>query len=244
MQEKSINSAVRRTWHSVPRPSAQIRGLLIHDALAFLALLAVLIALFGVTLVLFRSFQTQRAQLATHWAEQGKAALAAGHADEAVRDLRTSLSYAGDTRPMHADQDLLAEALAQSGHTEEATNYLLTSWETNPGDGFLNLQLARLSRQKGESGDATNYYRAAIFGSWQGDGIVRRREIRFELAAFLLQQQANDEARNELEIIASNAGSDVGVLTNVAQMLEAAGYPDDAQAIANSIHTRHRTGRR
>lgn len=248
LQAKSTNAAAGRSWRTLRRPSPQIRSLLIHDALAFLSLLAVSIILFAVTFFLFRSFQAQRAQLATSLAEQGRAALAAGHADEAARDLRTALSYRQDGLGAQADQEFLAEALAQSGHTDEATDYFLNLWETRPGDGFLNLQLARLARKKRESGEATNYYRAAIFGSWEGDGIARRREVRFELADFLLQQHSNAEARNELETIARNAGEDAGVLKKVARMLTAAGYPEDALALSTlsnegggrpDAHSRH-----
>ena len=134
-------------------PALTRRGLILHDALAFLALLATSVALFGVTLFLFRSFEQHRADLAVRWAERGRIALQQGKPDAAVTALRTALSYAPDER---ANQLLLAQALAKAGHTEEATNYFLNLWDARPGDGFINLQLARLARQKGDYREATD----------------------------------------------------------------------------------------
>jgi tetratricopeptide (TPR) repeat protein len=221
-------------------PALTRRGLILHDALAFLALLATSVALFGVTLFLFRSFEQHRADLAVRWADRGRIALQQSKPDAAVTALRTSLSYAPDER---ANQLLLAQALAQSGHTEEATNYFLNLWEARPGDGFINLQLARLARQKGEFREATDYYRASIFGSWEGDGVIRRREVRLELSDFLIQQHLNAEARNELFTVAGNAPNNVDLNLTVASKLEAAGYLPDAltflqKAIAADPHNR------
>ena len=221
-------------------PALTRRGLILHDALAFLALLATSVALFGVTLFLFRSFEQHRADLAVRWAERGRIALQQGKPDAAVTALRTALSYAPDER---ANQLLLAQALAKAGHTEEATNYFLNLWDARPGDGFINLQLARLARQKGDYREATDDYRASIFGSWEGDGVVRRREVRLELSDFLIQQHLNAEARNELFTVAGNAPNNPDLNLTVALKLEAAGYLPDAftflqKAVAADPHNR------
>jgi tetratricopeptide (TPR) repeat protein len=208
-----------------PSSIASKRALILHDALAFFALLAISLALFGVTLFLFRSFEQHRVDLGVRWAERGRLALAHGRPDEAVGALRTALAYTPDER---ADQLLLAQALAIAGHTDEATNYFLNLWEAHPGDGFINLQLARLSRQKGEDREATDYYRASIFGSWEGDGTVRRREVRLELIDFLIAQHLNAEARNELFTVSGNAPNNVDLNLTVASKLAAAGYLPDA----------------
>jgi tetratricopeptide (TPR) repeat protein len=189
-------------------PAVSKRGLLLHDGLAFVALMATTVTLFGVTLFLFRSFEGHRADLAREWAARGKTALAQRHPEAAVTALRTALSYAPETR---ADQFLLAQALADSGRTEEATNYFLTLWDATPGDGFINLQLARLARKKGETKEAADYYRASIFGSWEQNGAARRREVRLELIDFLTGQRELAEARNELFTVAGNAPNDAGL---------------------------------
>jgi tetratricopeptide (TPR) repeat protein len=178
------------------------RHLVIHDSLAFLVLLSVTGVLFAITLFLFKSFSLHRAQIARDSGEAGRAALAQGRPRDAVTDLRTALSYAPNERSYEL---LLAQALGEDGHTEEATNYFLNLWDAQPGDGFINLQLARLARQRNQKADAVNYYRASIFGSWPGDGVVRRRDVRLELANYLIDQKQFSLARTELLIAVSNA---------------------------------------
>jgi len=178
------------------------RQLVIHDGLAFLALLAVTGVLFAVTLFLFKSFSAHRAQIALDSGEAGRVALAQGRPAEAIADLRTALSYAPNERSY---QLLLAQALGEDGRGEEATNYFLNLWEQQPGDGFINLQLARLARQRNQMADAVNDYRASIFGSWTGDGVVHRRDVRLELADYLIEQKEFGPARTELMIAVSNA---------------------------------------
>ncbi len=210
---------------TAPYQSASKRGLLIHDTLFFLALLAISIALFGVTLFLFRSFEGHREDLAVRWSARGRTALQQNRPEEAVGALRTALNYAPDDRE---DQLLLAQALARAGHREEATNYFLALWDARPGDGFINLQLARLARARGDNSAAEDYYRASIYGSWEGDAVLRRRLGRLELVDFLIELHKNAEARNELFTIAGNAPSDVSLNETVAQKLALAGYLPDA----------------
>ncbi len=204
------------------------RGLILHDAAAFLALLAVSVALFGVTLFLFRSFEQHRVELAHRWSERGEEALKQGKPNEAVKALRAALSYTPDGPESHSEQLMLAEALAAAGHTDEATNYFLNLWESHPGDGLINLQLARLARQRHDDAEATDYYRAAVYGSWEGDAVPRRRQVRLELTDFLLAQHRNAEARNELFVIAGNTPDDAPLNLLIAEKLENAGYPTDA----------------
>jgi predicted Zn-dependent protease len=142
--------------------------------------------------------------------------------------LRTALSYDPDGASARTDQLRLAQALVAAGHLDEADNYFLNLWDATPGDGFINLELARLARRKGDPGDADNYYRASVYGSWEGDGVVRRRAVRLELADFLIEQHQLAEARNELFTVAGNAPNDTGLNMTVAEKLEAAGFPVDA----------------
>ncbi len=184
------------------------RKLFLRDSLTFFVLTLATIVLFVLTLLLFRSFTTHRADLAVRWAARGKAALQQGHPDQAVPALRTALVYAPDERSY---QMMLAQALGDSGHAEEATNYFLNLWEAQPGDGVINLQLARLARQRGAKQEAIRYYRAAIFGNWEGEGVERRRETRLELANYLIDQEELVMAQTELLIAASNAPPGAGL---------------------------------
>ena len=210
---------------TAPYKPVSKRWFLIHDTLFFLALLAISIALFGVTLFLFRSFQSHRADLAIRWSDRGRTALQQNRPEEAVGALRTALHYAPDNRD---EQLLLAEALAASGHRAEAINYFLSLWDDRPGDGFINLQLARLARQRADNTAAEDYYRASIYGSWEGDAVLRRRQGRLELSDFLIGLHKNAEARNELFTVAGNAPSEVALNETVAEKLALAGYLPDA----------------
>jgi tetratricopeptide (TPR) repeat protein len=204
---------------------ASRRRLLLRDGLTFFVLTLTTIVLFVLTWLLFRSFTEHRAELAVRWAGRGEAALRQGRPEEAVAALRTALVYAPDER---ADQMMLAQALAESGHAEEATNYFLNLWEAQPGDGVINLQLARLARRRGASQEAVRYYRAAIFGNWEGDGVERRREARLELADYLIELGDLAAAQSDLLIAASNAPANAGLELRFGDALERAGDLEDA----------------
>ena len=207
--------------------SAAKRKLILHDALTFLSLATVTVLLFMVTLFLFRSFAAHRSELATRWAGRGEVALNAGRPELAIVDLRTALSYAPGQRSYEL---LLARALGNAGHTEEAYNYFIGLWDTQPGDGFINLELARLAAKKKDAEAAVRYYRASIYGTWEGDGILRRREVRLELARYLLAQRDFSTARTELLIAGGNAPANAALDTTLANLLRQAG--DNANALA------------
>jgi len=201
------------------------RRLILRDALTFLSLALITAALFAVTLFLFHSFAEHRHELAQRWAARGQAAVVSGHPDQAIVALRTALSYTPGERSYEL---LLAQALGDAGHAEESYNYFLGLWETQPGDGFINLRLARLAANKNDMQAAINYYRAAIYGTWEGDEIVRRRDLRLELSRYLIAHHDLSSARSELLIAGGNAPDDVGLALTLAQLLERASAPYDA----------------
>jgi len=205
--------------------SSAKRKLIVRDAANFLGLIAVTAVLLVITLFLFRSFTAHRVELAQRWSARGQDALNQGRPDQAIVALRTALSYAPDERSYEM---LLAQALGDAGHLDESYNYYLGLWETEPGDGFINLRLARLAAKKRDTQAAINYYRAAIYGTWEGDGTVRRREVRLELARYLISIRDNSSARTELLIAGGNNPNDVGVELTLADLLQQAGVPKDA----------------
>ncbi|WP_260737088.1 tetratricopeptide repeat protein [Tunturiibacter lichenicola] len=201
------------------------RRLILRDSLTFLSLLLVTVVLFLITLFLFRSFVSHRQELAQRWSARGQASINAGHPDQAIVALRTALSYAPGRRDYEL---LLAQALGDAGHTEESYNYYLGLWETEPGSGIINLSLARLAAKKNDPQTAINYYRASIYGTWEGDGTMRRREVRLELSRYLLAQHNFGSARTELLIAGGNAPDDTTVALTLAPLLEQANAPRDA----------------
>jgi tetratricopeptide (TPR) repeat protein len=205
--------------------SSATRRLILRDTLTFLSLTLITVVLFAITLFLFRTFASHREELAQRWAARGQAAMSSGHPEQAIVALRTALSYAPGERSYEL---LLAQALGDAGHIEESYNYFLGLWETQPGDGFINLRLAHLAAAKKDMQAAINYYRAAIYGTWEGDGAVRRREVRLELARYLIAHHDLSSARTELFIAGGNAPDDVGLAITLAPLLEQAGAPRDA----------------
>lgn len=236
----SVTETATATTSTSAQTTLTRRTLLVRDSLTFLTLASAAIVLYLLTFFLFRSFEAHRAELAKRWSERGRAALSAGHPDQAITSLRAAISYSPD------DQDyqmLLAEALAKAGHAEEASNYFLNLWEARPGDGFLNLQLARLVRQRRDTQQATDYYRASIYGGWQANGLESRRAVRLELADYLISLHELLAARAELLISAGNTPDTAASDRLLGDKLTQAGDLPDAltlyyRAVADDPHSR------
>jgi tetratricopeptide (TPR) repeat protein len=211
------------------------RRLIFHDALTFLSLTLITAILFAITLFLFRSFAAHREDLAQRWSARGREAISSGHPDQAIDALRAALAYAPGTRSYEL---LLAQALGDAGRTEESYSRFLDLWETQPGDGFINLRLARLAARKNDMQSAINYYRASIYGTWEGDGTVRRRDVRLELARYLIAHHDLSSARTELIVAGGNAPDDLGLALTLAQLLERANAPLDALNYYKRVLTR------
>ncbi len=224
--EPAIVTPTPSTEQNGPGSAAHAgRSLILRDSLTFLSLILITLALFTITLFLFRSFAAHRSDLGRRWSSRGQAALLAGQPEQAIDALRTALSYSPGE---HSYELLLAEALAAAGHTDEAFNYFTGLWDAEPGSGLINLQLARLSAQKRDGEQAINFFRAAIYGTWEGDGVARRREIRLELTRYLLEHHDDAGARAELLIAAGNADNDPGLDLDLGRLFEQAGDRSDA----------------
>jgi Tfp pilus assembly protein PilF len=209
-----------------PEERSQKRKVVLRDTVALLTLLLVTLALFTATVFLFRAFSNLRGQLSQRWLSRGETALRSGHPDYAVEDLRSALAYSPGQRSIEIE---LAEALAGAGRTQEATSYFKTLWEAEPGNGIINLQLARLAARQGDRDEALEHYRASIYGTWEGDGTVRRREVRLELIDYLLGIERDRQARSELLIALGNAPDDPATRLQIAALMERAG--DNASAL-------------
>jgi len=174
---------------------------------------------------LFRSFERHRERLAIYWSDRGKDEMQRGQSNQGADSLRKALSYSPENR---AYELLLAQALSDSGQTDQATNYFLNLWESQPGDGFINLELARLARLKGDKQRAVDYYRASIFGDWRGDGPTRRRSVRLELADYLASLHQLAAVRTELLIASGNASTAIDINMTIGDKFAAIGDVPDA----------------
>ncbi len=164
------------------------------ESLLLLSLLA-LGVFFALTGFVVKGYHAQQKALAQRWRGRGEAALRDHQPAQAVEDFHNALNYSHDN-----PQDLLnlARALIQEGHLTEAKAYLRTLWASEPGDGEVNLELARLSLMQGNVQQAIGYYHDSIYGVWLRNAIVHRREVRLELIQLLLRQGMMAHADSEL----------------------------------------------
>ena len=97
----------------------------------FLALVfLLLILLFILTDITVRRYHATQTGLAQHWYTYGEAALRFGQAQAAVADFRNALIYSRDN---FLFQLRLGQALAATGHLQEARTCLLSLRERDPG---------------------------------------------------------------------------------------------------------------
>jgi tetratricopeptide (TPR) repeat protein len=207
------------------------RKLILQDALSLLSLFLITAVIFILTWLLHRSFENHREELGRRWKARGEQALHVGRPQDAVEALRSSLAYV----PNRGTEIELATALADAGKTTEAQAYFSTLWDSAPGDGTINLQLARLAARQGNEESAVLHYQASLDGTWQGNGYDRRREVRLELAGYLISRHKNDEARSQLLIAAGNAPDDPAIRIPIAALMEKAGDLESALGIYRAV---------
>jgi tetratricopeptide (TPR) repeat protein len=174
---------------------------------------------FVLTFLLVSRYKAQRVQFAREWTVRGERDMKRSPA-AAVADFETALAYGPDDA---ARRLRLAEALTASGARHEARAHLLTLWAQTPGDGRLNVDLARLAAADGDVTEATRYYHAAIDGAWDIGAAAARRTARVELAALLLRAGQPVHAQAELIALVDDLPPDAALITRVGRMLVDAG---------------------
>ncbi len=180
--------------------------LYIRQPPVMLALLAGLGVIFFVAVAgLSRAYHAQRDALGNRWFSRGVADLNAGHFGRAVTEFRAALLYSRDNYDYQLN---LAEALIGEKRTGEAYSYLVNLWDRQPENGVINLELARIAAQRGQTEQAQRYYHNAIYAVWPGDQEVKRRDTRLELIEYLLSIDANAQAQSELIALEENLGED------------------------------------
>jgi tetratricopeptide (TPR) repeat protein len=227
------------TLHSgvvlTPEERLARRRLILQDALSLLTLFLITSVIFVLTWLLHRSFEDHREELGRRWKARGEQALHVGRPQDAIEALRSSLAYVPD----RGTEIELATALADAGKTTEAAAYFGTLWDSAPGDGTINLELARLAARQGNEATAVLHYQAALDGTWQGNGYDRRREVRLELAGYLISRHKDDQARSQLLIAAGNAPDDPGIKIQIAELMEKANDLESALGIYRTLASRH-----
>jgi predicted Zn-dependent protease len=192
-----------------------------RDAVLLLSLLG-LVVLFAAAGVAARLYHAKERSLGKEWYARGEADLKAGKAPAAIVDFRNALAYSRDDSLYRLH---LALALTAADRTEEARAHLLNLWERQPGDGTVNLELARLAAREGNTADAIRYFHNAIFGVWPGNPDAKRRDVRFELCEFLLGRGLKSEAQAALIELAANLPKDAQLHVRVGDLfLKASDY--------------------
>lgn len=209
-----------------PEERAARRKLILSDALSLAMIVVITLLLAAAAHIIYHSFSAHRAALARRWDARGVQALDQHKPLAAINSLRSALALNPENTQVEIE---LAEALAAAGKTEQAVSYFRTLGESRPGDGLINLHLARLSAKQGHEQEALRYYQRAIFGDWKGDGYLRRREVRLEMVDYLISHDLYLRARSELLLSAGNAPQgDTAFLLRVAATMERARDAQDA----------------
>lgn len=204
---------------------AEKRKLILRDAIALFSLFIITVALAVLTYFLFASFTRHRDALARRWKANGERELRQGHPAQAVDALRSALEYGPGRRDIEIE---LASALAAAGRNREATAYFNSLLDTQPGNGQIHLDLARIAAKEGNATLAVEHYQRALDGTWEGDGYVRRRNVRLELAGYLISRKDYTRAQAELRTASGNAPNDPTIQLYIASMMEQAQDPLDA----------------
>jgi len=171
--------------------------------------------LFVITRFAAKLWHSRQGALAEQWRQRAEASLNAGRGEEAVEGFRRALTYSRDNALY---QLRLAQALLSAQRADEARPYLLNLWQREPGNGNVNLELARLAARQGDVSEAVRYFHQAIYGVWTEDPESQRREARLEFCEFLLSRKRNDEAQAALIELASDLPKDAGLYTRVGAL--------------------------
>ncbi len=177
--------------------------------------IAVLVVFFVITGITVKRYHASQLALGGRWYLRGEEALKSNRPEEAVEDFHTALVYARDN-PVY--QMRLAEALVKANHLAEAGVYLRTLWVTQPGNGTLNLLLARLAAKSHDVPEAIRYYHNAVYGVWESDPETNRRTVRIELSRFLLAEGDRNAAESELIALQTELPPDAKIHAEVGSM--------------------------
>jgi len=199
-----------------------LRFYLTREPLILALLSALAVVLFLAVGGLSRIYHTQQESLGNRWFNRGVADLNQRRFDRAVSEFRTALRYSRDNFSYQLN---MAEALLGLQRTSEAHAYLINLWEREPENGLVNLELARIAAQKGETEQALRHYNNAIYSTWPGDQKEQRRNARLELIEFLLNINAKTQAQAELIALAASLDEDASQHASVGDLfLQAQDY--------------------
>lgn len=219
-----------------PSCGAPVEDLPRRPKFTFAILIILLLVGFAITGFVVRGYDVRRQQLADRWFGRGNRDLQSGASLQAISEFETALAYSRDNDTYRLK---LALALMQAGKWEEARAHLLNLWEQRPGDGEVNLLLARVFANRNLP-SAIRYYQGAIYGVWKTDPVGNRESARFELVEYLLSHGREDAAQAELIALASEAPSNVTDQLRLANLMMKADETDRALNIFQQVRRKQR----
>jgi len=177
---------------------------IIHrEPLLLAGLIVIIAAFFSLTTFAAHAYHRKQEQFGEAWYRRGEQALRQSRSADAVEDLRNALAYSRDNDVYRLR---LAEALMADHRPQEARSHLLILWDKEPGDGIINLEMARLAALWGDTRQAVRYYHAALYGVWLDEPMAHRWQIRFELSEYLLQRNTIQDTKDaQAELVALSA---------------------------------------
>ena len=202
-----------------------------REILQIAVLMLIAIVAFFLTRAVAANNRQRTLRDAEVWYERGQLLMSAGRLDDAISSLRRA-SVRNRYERKYALA--LANALERNRDTEAARAALLNLREASPEDAEVNLALARLAAERQDVTEALRFYHNALYAPWPTDSARDRREVRFELIEFLLEQMQKGRALSELLAIATDLPDEPAVHVRVGQLFARAG--DSRQALNQYEH--------
>jgi tetratricopeptide (TPR) repeat protein len=187
---------------------------------------------FAFTGTLTRMYREHERALAAEWAQRAEVARRTRAPDEAVDALQSALRFAPGERGYTF---ALAGALLDAGRPAEARAYLRTLLELEPGNGPVNLELARLAARDKDTDAAVRHYHNAIEGSWRDAPEQNRRTARMELARYLASVGDMPRVQAELIPLAAELPPDFPDAIEVGELLLRSGSAGRARAVFEAL---------
>jgi tetratricopeptide (TPR) repeat protein len=208
------------------------------EPLVVVLLTATAVIFFFAVSALSSAFQRQQEARANGWFNKGNSDLKSGKLQQAVSDFHTALTYSPDN---YDYQLSLAQALLALDKTEQAYGYLINLWQRQPENGTVNLELARIFADKGDTNQALRYYHNAIYAVWSDKSGAEQRAVRLELVTFLLRHGENSQAEAELIALSGDLPEDAALRAHVGDLFM--DVPDYERALGEyrqSLKLEHR----